>query len=151
MNELMRLLLIVLVAGAMSFVAGFTASKIAALIPCEGEGLACNIDEAVGAYGVLIGTPLGAAVFALTLLVASNRIALTSTTILLLTPLLLFFAIAELDAWRYVGFYPYKDLRTLLVMLLPPALTVLIQALVLSAQLLSHDKLVAAASESAAP
>ncbi len=35
------------------------------------------------------------------------------------------------DHWRYVGFYPYKDFRTFLVMALPPALTVVVQWLIL--------------------
>ena len=49
----------------------------------------------------------------------------------LLLPLIAFYPNAKFEAWRYVGFYPYKDLRAFLVMFVPPALTVLVQYLIL--------------------
>jgi hypothetical protein len=135
MTPLLRLLLILLVAAAVSFLIGMTASALAALMPCEGEGLVCGINEAIGAYGVLIWVPLGPVIYGVTLFVARNRTALAGATIMLLAPLLISFGIAMVEAWRYVGFYPYKDLRTFLVMFVPPCVTVLAQALVLRSQL----------------
>ena len=59
----MRLILGLLVAGALSLLIGLAASEIAALMPCRGEDLACALDEAIGAYAVLIWTVLGPAIF----------------------------------------------------------------------------------------
>ena len=47
------------IAGALSCLAGLLFRQIIARVPCQGEGLACNIDEAVGAYAVLIYAVLG--------------------------------------------------------------------------------------------
>ena len=130
-KSLLRLILMLFVAGVVSLLAGLAFGQIAALLHCEGEGLACNIDQAVGAYAVTIIAVLGPIIFAVTLLIAQNRTALAGAAIVLLTPLLAVFGMSMGEAWRYVGFYPYKDLRTFLVMLAPPVLTVLVQWLVL--------------------
>jgi hypothetical protein len=55
----MHLVLTLLVAGALSLLAGLAVSEILALMPCQGEGLACRIDDAIGAYAVLIWATLG--------------------------------------------------------------------------------------------
>jgi len=44
-----RLILTLVIAGALSCMAGLLFRQIIARVPCQGEGLACNIDEAVGA------------------------------------------------------------------------------------------------------
>jgi nitrate/nitrite transporter NarK len=59
-----RLVLALLAATALSFVAGFVVAEIAGNFPCEGEGLACNIDSAVGGYGVILSAALGPIVLA---------------------------------------------------------------------------------------
>ena len=48
----------------LSCLAGLLFGQIIARVPCQGEGLACNIDEAVGAYAVLIYAVLGPIIFA---------------------------------------------------------------------------------------
>jgi hypothetical protein len=126
-----RLIVMLLVAGGVSLLAGLALSWLAGLMPCQGEGLACNIDAAIGGYGAIIWAVLGPIVFGVTLLVAKNRVALAGAMAVLLLPLIAFYCSAKFEAWRYVGFYPYKDLRTFLVMFVPPALTVLVQYLVL--------------------
>jgi len=125
-----RLVLALVAAGALSFLAGFAVTKTVGNIPCRGEGLACNIDAAVGAYGVIIAAVLGPIIYGVTLLVARNRIALGALAVLLV-PIIGFYLLAMSDHWRYVGFYPYADFRTFLVMTLPPALTVIVQWLIL--------------------
>lgn len=127
----LRLICMLLVAGGVSLAAGLAASSVAGLLPCRGEGLACNIDAAIGGYGVIIWAALGPLIFGVTLLIAKNRIALAGAMAVLLLPLIGFFCTAKFDSWRYVGFYPYKDLRTFVVMLAPPALTVFVQYLIL--------------------
>ena len=126
-----RLVLALVAAGALSFLAGFAVTKTVGNIPCRGEGLACNIDAAVGAYGVIIAAVLGPIIYGVTLLVARNRIALGGALAVLLVPIIGFHLLAMSDHWRYVGFYPYADFRTFLVMTLPPALTVIVQWLIL--------------------
>jgi hypothetical protein len=42
-----------------------------------------------------------------------------------------FYLLAKSDYWYYVGFEPYRSLRTFLVMTVPPALTVIVQWLIL--------------------
>jgi nitrate/nitrite transporter NarK len=126
-----RLLLAIVVAGVVSFGAGLGFAEIAGRIPCHGEGLACNIDAAIGAYGVIIAAVLGPLIYAVTLLVAQNRIALGGALLVLLTPIVAFYFLSQGEHWRYVGFYPYKEFRTLMVMALPPALTVVVQWLIL--------------------
>ena len=44
-----KFVLALFAAGALSFLAGFAVTELMALIPCRGEGLACNIDDAIGA------------------------------------------------------------------------------------------------------
>ena len=100
-------------------------------VPCWGEGLACNIDQAVGAYAVLIYAVLGPIIFAVTLGIAQNRRALAGATIVLLAPLVVFFFISSIKSWRYVGFDGYSEWRKFLVTFMPPILTVLVQSLVL--------------------
>jgi hypothetical protein len=56
--------LVLLVAGALSLLAGLAVSEILALMPCQGEDLACRIDDAIGAYAVLISATLGPLIFA---------------------------------------------------------------------------------------
>lgn len=131
----MRLLLALLVAGALSFLTGLAASAIAGLMPCQGEGLGCALNEAIGAYGVLIWTVLGPAIFGVILLVARNRLALAGGMILLLAPLMAFLLGGQIESWQTVGIEPYKNLREVLVMILPPGLAVIMQWLVLRSAL----------------
>ena len=130
-RPLLRLILMLLVAGGVSLLAGLAFGQIAALLRCEGEGLACGIDQAIGAYAVLIWAVLGPIIFAVTLLIAQNRTALAGAAIVLVAPLVALYGLAMSESWRYVGFYPYKDLRTFLVGLAPPLLAVLVQWLIL--------------------
>src|SRR5262249_27823098 len=97
----------------------------------QGEGLACNIDEAVGAYAVLIYAVLGPIIFAVTLGIARNRRALSGATSVLIAPLLVFFGVASIETWRYVGFDAYSEWRKFLVTFMPPILAVLVQSLIL--------------------
>ena len=83
----MRLILGLLLAAALSLPIGLGASEIASLLPCRGEGLACNLDQAIGGYAVIIWSLLGPVIFGVILLVASNRIALRAGMLLLLAPL----------------------------------------------------------------
>jgi hypothetical protein len=46
-------------------------------------------------------------------------------------PPLAFFLITQIEHTVYIGFEPERQLRTLLVTLVPPALTVLVQYLIL--------------------
>jgi nitrate/nitrite transporter NarK len=127
----LRLILALLAALIASFAVGVVLVKLGDFLPCEGEGLACNIDEAVGAYAVLVVAALGPLIYAITLFVATNRTALLGATLVLLTPLVAGYLLAESESWRYVGFYPYSALRTFLVFFLPPCLTLLVQWFVL--------------------
>ena len=126
-----RLVLALLAAGALSFLAGLVITQTVGIVPCQGEGLACNIDAAVGGYGMIIFAVLGPIIFGVTLLVARNRTALGGALAVLLVPIIGFYLLGMSDHWRYIGFEPYKSLRTFLVMALPPALTVVIQCLIL--------------------
>src|SRR4026208_2310376 len=126
-----RLLVTLVVAGALWCLAGLLSAQIIAGVPCWGEGLACNIDQAVGAYAVLIYAVLGPIIFAVTLGIAQNRRALAGATIVLLAPLVVFFFISSIESWRYVGFDGYGEWRKFLVTFMPPILAVLIQSLVL--------------------
>jgi len=45
----------------------------------------------------------------------------------LLTPLLVFFGIASIETWRYVGFDAYSESRKFLVTFMPPILAVLVR------------------------
>jgi len=126
-----RLILTLVIAGALSCLAGLLFRQIIARVPCQGEGLACNIDEAVGAYAVLIYAVLGPIIFAVTLGIARNRRALAGATSVLLAPLLVFFGVASIETWRYVGFDAYSEWRKFLVTFMPPILAVLVQSLIL--------------------
>ncbi len=126
-----RLVVTLVVAGALSCLAGLLFTQIVERVPCRGEGLACNIDQAIGAYAVLIYAVLGPVIFAVTLFIAKNRTALVGAAIVLLSPLVVFFLIASLETWRYIGFDAYGDWRKFLVTFAPPTLAVLVQSLVL--------------------
>ena len=67
-----RLLVTLVVAGALSCLAGLLFIRIVERMPCHGERLACNIDQAVGAYAVLIYAVLGPIIFAVTLGIAQK-------------------------------------------------------------------------------
>src|SRR5690349_8041137 len=126
-----RLILTLVIAGTLSCLAGLLFTQIIARVPCQGEGLACNIDEAVGAYAVLIYAVLGPIIFAVTLGIAQNRRALAGATIVLLAPLVVFFFISSIESRRYIGFDGYSEWRKFLATFMPPILTVLVQSLVL--------------------
>jgi nitrate/nitrite transporter NarK len=126
-----RLVVALLAAGALSFLAGLAYIEIIDRVPCQGEGLACNIDQAVGGYGVIIFAILGPIIFGLTLLIARNRVALAGAAVVLLLPVIAFFLITQIEHSTTIGVEPYPQFRTFLVTLLPPALTVLLQYLIL--------------------
>jgi len=129
----MRLLLGLFVAAGLSFLIGLAASHIASLMPCQGEGLACNLNEAIGGYAVFIWTCLGPLIFCVILLVANNRAALIGGMVLLLAPLLFFMVGNFLEVWSTIGFEPYRNLRTALTMFVPPLLVVVTQWRILRA------------------
>lgn len=126
-NKYLRLVLALLVSGVLSFAVGITIGSATSMLPCEGEGLACNIDVAVGAYATMILAAIGPLIYGVTLAVATNQKACLGAALLLLTPLIGAYLFAESEGWRYVGFYPYPALRTFLVLLVPPAATILTQ------------------------
>ncbi|HSB58311.1 MAG TPA: hypothetical protein VLD66_01790 [Methyloceanibacter sp.] len=131
----MRLLLNLVVAAGLSLLIGLAASQIASLMPCRGEGLVCNLDEAIGAYAVLIWSCLGPLIFGVVLAVASNRVTLAGGTVILLAPLLVFMFGSFIESWTTIGFEPYRNLRAALTMFLPPVLVVVAQWLILGALL----------------
>ena len=59
-NRYLRLVLALLASGLLSFGVGLSAGWLTSLLNCEGEQLACNIDDAVGAYATIIMAVLGA-------------------------------------------------------------------------------------------
>ncbi len=126
-NKYLRLVLALLASGILSFAVGIAIGSLTSLLPCEGEGLACNIDVAVGAYATMMLAAIGPLIFGVTLAVATNQKALLGATLVLLTPLIGGYLVAESEGWRYVGFYPYPALRTFLVLLVPPFTTILTQ------------------------
>ncbi|MGD9503151.1 MAG: hypothetical protein AB7V40_11775 [Methyloceanibacter sp.] len=130
-RQAVRLVLGLLGAGALSFAAGFALVEATARIPCRGEGLACNIDAAVGAYAVIIWALLGPLVFGVTLFVARNRKALFGAMAVLLAIPIAVLLLTQFEHTRYVGLEPERQLRTFLVSFAPPALAVLVQYLVL--------------------
>jgi hypothetical protein len=136
-----RLILTLVIAGALSCLAGLLFRQIIVRVQCQGEGLACNIDEAVGAYAVLIYAVLGPIIFAVTLGIARNRRALAGATIVLVAPLLVFFGVDSIETWRYVGFDAYTEWRKFLVTFMPPILAVLVQSLIVRAVTGSDRKL----------
>lgn len=126
-NKYLRLVLALLASGVLSFAIGIAIGSTTSLLHCEGERLACNIDIAVGAYATMMLAAIGPLIYGVTLAVATNQKALLGATLLLLTPLLGGYLLAESEGWRYVGFYPYPALRTFLVLLVPPFATILTQ------------------------
>jgi len=129
----MRLLLGLFVAAGLSFLIGLAASHIASLMPCQGEGLACNLNEAIGGYAVLIWSGLGPLIFGVILAVANNRVTLFGGMAMLLAPLLLFMVGSFIEVWSTIGFEPYRNLRTALTMFVPPLLVVVAQWRILNA------------------
>jgi hypothetical protein len=118
-------------AAVLSFLLGILFTETVRAVPCQGERLVCNIDQAIGAYAVAIWAVLGPCIFGLTLLVARNRVALAGAAIVLFAPLIIFFAVVSIETWRYVGFDGYGDWRKFLVTLAPPVLAVLVQWFIL--------------------
>ena len=53
----LRLVLMALLAGAASLAAGLAVYWLTAMMPCSGEGLACNIDTAITKRGDFETTP----------------------------------------------------------------------------------------------
>ena len=127
----LRLILMALLAGAASLAAGLALYWLLSQIPCEGEQLACNIDDAIGGYGAIIFAGAGTLVFIVTLLIAKSRKALAIALSVLLAPLLLLLLVTQIEHLSTIGFEPYRQLRTVLVMIFPPALAVVIQYLIL--------------------
>ena len=125
------LVLALLAAGGLSFLAGYVFSQLAARVPCRGEGLACNIDQAVGGYMVLIWSILGPLIFGLVLAIARNRTALLGALALLLVPIVALLLITAIEHALYVGFEPQAQFRTVLVTFAPSAVAVLVQYLTL--------------------
>jgi hypothetical protein len=81
-----RLVVTLVVAGALSLLVGLLFTEIVRAVPCQEERLACNIDQAIGAYAVMIYAVLGPVIFAVTLFIARNRAALVGAAIVLLSP-----------------------------------------------------------------
>jgi hypothetical protein len=127
-----KLVLALFAAGALSFLAGFGVTQLVALLPCRGEGLACNIDQAIGAYAVVIWAILGPLVFALVLAISRNRTALAGAFAVLMVPPVAFFLLTQIEHTLYIGLEPQRQFRTFLATFAPPALTVLVQYLILS-------------------
>jgi hypothetical protein len=86
---------------------------------------------AIGGYGVVIWSILGPLIFGLTLFISRSRLALAGAAVVLLAPPVAFFLISQIEHALYVGFEPDRQLRTFLVTFLPPALTMLVQYLIL--------------------
>ena len=63
--------------------------------------------------------------------IARNRSALAGAFVILLVPPVAFFLITQLEHTVYVGLEPERQLRSFLVTFVPPALTVLVQYLIL--------------------
>ena len=82
---------------------------------------------------MLIYAVLGPIIFAVTLGIARNRRALAGATIVLVAPLLVFFGVASIETWRYVGFTAYTEWRKFLVTFMPPILAVIVQSLIVRA------------------
>ena len=119
-----------LAAGALSFLADYALSQLAARVPCQGEGLACNIDQAVGSYMLVIWAILGSLIFGLVLAIARNRTALLGALALLLVPIVALFLINAIEHALYVG-VEQRQFRTFLVTFAPSALTVPVQYFIL--------------------
>ena len=115
-----RLALALLAAGALSFLVGFAFTWLVGRVPCHGEGLACNIDQAIGGYGVVIWSILGPLIFGLILFISRSRIALAGAAVVLLAPPVAYFLISQIEHALYVGFEPGRQLRTFLVTFAAP-------------------------------
>jgi hypothetical protein len=126
-----KLVLALFAAGATSFLAGFAYVKLIGQLPCGGEGLACNIDAAIGAYAVMIWSILGPLIFGLVLSIARNRKALLGAAIVLVIPPVAFLLLTQIEHTTYIGFEPERQFRTFLVSFVPPALAVLMQYVIL--------------------
>ena len=127
----LRVILILLLAGAVSLAAGLATHSFVDVMPCHGEGLACNLDAAIGGYAAIICAGVGPIIFGLTLSFTRTRIALAGTAAALILLLIARVGCDLIEGWRYVGFYPYPDFRAFLQMFAPPAVAVLIQYLFL--------------------
>jgi len=127
----LRLVLMLLLAGAISLGAGLAIFWLISQMHCAGEQLACNIDDAVGGYATMVWSGLGLIAFGSALLFSAKRMALAIAAIVLLAPLVLSVGGDLLEGWRYVGFYPYADFRSFISKLAPPAFAVLVQYLIL--------------------
>lgn len=127
----LRLVLALILAAAVSLGLGLGLFALLSALPCEGEQLACNIDDAIGGYATLIWAGLGLAAFGVALLFTNKRKALALAAILLLVPLVLFVGGDLLEGWRYVGVYPYADFRSFIAKFAPPAVVFLVQYLIL--------------------
>ncbi len=126
-----RLILALILGALVSLGLGIGLFLLLDRMPCEGEQLACNIDDAVGAYATLIWTVLSLVVFGIALLFKKRRGALAVAAILLVAPLIVLGAGDLLEGWRYVGFYPYADFRSFIAKAAPPMFVVLVQYLIL--------------------
>lgn len=91
-NSVAKLLIALRASCVISGFAGLASMHVAGFMGCNGERLACNIDEAVGGYGVLIWSVLGPLIFGIVLAVARNSTSLLGAAILLLLPPLAFLA-----------------------------------------------------------
>ena len=131
MKRWLRLSILLLTGSVLSIAVGLGASFLAGSLPCRGEKLSCNIQEAVGGYAVLIWALLGPIVFAVTLAVARNRTALLGAMIVLLAPLATFYVLATQERIVSEQAHFGVELRTFLVMIAPPSLAVLAQWLTL--------------------
>lgn len=127
----LRLVLMLLIAAVVSFGIGMALFGLLNNMPCEGEQLGCNIDDAVGGYATMIWAGLGLVCFGLGLLFTNQRKALAVAAILLILPLIVFVVGDLLEGWRYVGVYPYADFRSFVSKLVPPGAAVLVQYLIL--------------------
>jgi hypothetical protein len=65
------------------------------------------------------------------LLIARNRVALAGAMVVLLVPPLAFYLITGIEHAVLSAPEPYRQLRTFLVMVLPPVLTIIVQYFVL--------------------
>lgn len=126
-----KLVLALFTAGALSFLAGLAFVELIGRVPCSGETLVCRINEAIGAYAVIIWAILGPLIFGLVLAIARNRTALLGASLVLLVPPIAFLLLTQIEYTLRIGLEPERLLRTFLVTFMPPALTVLVQYLIL--------------------
>ena len=134
----LRLSILLLTGSVLSIAVGLGATWLADRLPCSGETLSCNIQEAVGAYAVLIWAVLGPTVFGVTIAVARNRTALMGALFVLLAPLVAFYVLATHERVMSEQAQLGVEFRTFLVMIAPPSLAVLAQWLTLRLGLFSR-------------